>query len=575
MGEIFKIILSLSFSGTLLAIILLALRPFYKSRLRKSWQYYIWLIVLLRMVVPFAPETSLLSMLSSKTFGVVETGNNVQSGPVIEKTEIGAMNGTSDNVQEELANTADSIIDDSQTTASNSMISNLSIFLSGMFSNIWNSIADVFLSISIVLFVRKVVMYRRYTRLVKTKCIEVDANVMRILKETCEDMGIKRFVSIYENGFVNTPMLVGIVRPYIVLPVIHFTDDNYRMIFRHELNHLKRRDILYKWLVEVVICVHWFNPLVYIMRKEISKSCELSCDEKVLSKLDVSNRRGYGDVLMVLIQKGGKNHKSFLSVAMSEDGKNIKERLGGIIKYKKSTIHTRIVSCILTLVLVIGAIGVGAYSGKNVASASEFQVGDTFSNGIELFAVNDLVKKEEFSDSVQTREEIPKVIDYEYAMEQYGFWASPNPVKVSVGSKTFTSYATEAYRDDENYDMLFEDGNYIEHFFGNSLNAEYSRYFFHDSFYEVNYNFCIKLCSEYKYSSKRGHKVPIDGSDLITIWGVGESYDGIVEILNSDINFDSFEEWADYLNRELKEKGAIAVFLKEDAKYNDSELDFE
>ncbi|MCL1823797.1 MAG: M56 family metallopeptidase, partial [Oscillospiraceae bacterium] len=56
MNEVLKVILSVSVSGGLAALVLLVFKPLYKNRLKKSWQYYIWLIVLLRMILPFTPE---------------------------------------------------------------------------------------------------------------------------------------------------------------------------------------------------------------------------------------------------------------------------------------------------------------------------------------------------------------------------------------------------------------------------------------------------------------------------------------------------------------------------------------
>ncbi|MCL1824320.1 MAG: M56 family metallopeptidase, partial [Oscillospiraceae bacterium] len=64
MNEILKIILSISVSGGLAALILFALKPLYKNRLKKSWQYYIWLVVLMRMLLPFTPEVSLIALFS-------------------------------------------------------------------------------------------------------------------------------------------------------------------------------------------------------------------------------------------------------------------------------------------------------------------------------------------------------------------------------------------------------------------------------------------------------------------------------------------------------------------------------
>lgn len=61
MSDIFKLILSMSLSGSVLVLILLALRPFIKDRFSKAWQYYVWIIVLMRLLIPYSPEFGLVN----------------------------------------------------------------------------------------------------------------------------------------------------------------------------------------------------------------------------------------------------------------------------------------------------------------------------------------------------------------------------------------------------------------------------------------------------------------------------------------------------------------------------------
>lgn len=63
MTALMKLILSLSLSGSLLILLLLLFRPLYRNRLSKSWQYYIWIVVILRLLLPVTPETSLAGSL--------------------------------------------------------------------------------------------------------------------------------------------------------------------------------------------------------------------------------------------------------------------------------------------------------------------------------------------------------------------------------------------------------------------------------------------------------------------------------------------------------------------------------
>jgi beta-lactamase regulating signal transducer with metallopeptidase domain len=90
----------------------------------------------------------------------------------------------------------------------------------------------------------------------------------------------------------------------------------------HELTHFKRGDMFYKWLVQLVICLHWFNPLVHLMGRVINKDCEFSCDEAVIKNLDYQDMRAYGDTLLNAIGVGGV-YKSALSSVTLNENKNI------------------------------------------------------------------------------------------------------------------------------------------------------------------------------------------------------------------------------------------------------------
>lgn len=61
---------------------------------------------------------------------------------------------------------------------------------------------------------------------------------------------------------------------------------------------MKRRDIFIKWLLIFAGAMHWFNPLVYYVRREMNKACELACDESVIKKFDMSEMQQYGDTLI-------------------------------------------------------------------------------------------------------------------------------------------------------------------------------------------------------------------------------------------------------------------------------------
>lgn len=96
---------------------------------------------------------------------------------------------------------------------------------------------------------------------------------------------------------------------------------------------MKRHDIFIKWLLIFAGAMHWFNPLDYYVRREMNKACELACDGSVIKKFDMSEMQQYGDTLIAVAADSIR--KMPFSIAMFEDKKNLKQRLGAIRKHRK------------------------------------------------------------------------------------------------------------------------------------------------------------------------------------------------------------------------------------------------
>lgn len=116
------------------------------------------------------------------------------------------------------------------------------------------------------------------------------------------------------------------------------------------------------------MCVHWFNPLVYLLEKEVNKSCELSCDEKVISVLDDTARREYGDTLISFLKSNNLYKSSLASVTLTEGAEQLKERLGAIMKFRKKSKVIIAITAIFTVAACVCFFVTGAYAAPSVAN---------------------------------------------------------------------------------------------------------------------------------------------------------------------------------------------------------------
>ncbi len=345
MNEFMKILLSLSVSGTLLLLLILGLKPLYKNRFSKRWQYYIWIIVALRFLLPFTPDTTIVGSLFEKPDTTAVT-NEIPTN-----TNVPASTDTDNSNTEPIQASRDITV---------TMREPFNRYVCLFF--MWSIFA-------LVLFVRKVTIYQSFTQYIKAGSTEVsDIKTLNLLSDCEEKPNIRTRVELSRNPLIASPIMIGFFRPRIVLPTCELDDKELSYIFVHEMIHYKQRDMFYKWLIQIVVCAHWFNPFVYLLEKEVNKSCELSCDEKVISILDDKARREYGDTLISFLQSNNLYKSSLASVTLTEGAEQLKERLGAIMKFKKKSKGIVAITAIFSVFVCVCFFVTGAYAASSATN---------------------------------------------------------------------------------------------------------------------------------------------------------------------------------------------------------------
>lgn len=330
MNIIFKSILSLSLSGTLLIILMFFCKPLLKDRISKRWQYYMWVVVIVRLLVPFTLPTSPINVLFQKV-----------DSAMMQMTANLTENDNHALPEEE---------------------SKVAVVL----QNLWL----VWLIGALLLLIRKITIYQGFVKYVRAGSSEVsDIDLLNRLAQYGEQIGVKAPVELYINSLVSSPMLIGFLKPCIVLQTTDLSDADLRYIILHELSHYKYRDMFYKWIVQVTLCLHWFNPFIYLMCHEISRACELACDETIINRLETKEQETYGDMLLNAIENGGGYHDSIASMTLYENKELIKERLDAIKNFKKKTIWTTLGTIVLVIGLAAISTVIGAYAAPSITKS--------------------------------------------------------------------------------------------------------------------------------------------------------------------------------------------------------------
>lgn len=161
---------------------------------------------------------------------------------------------------------------------------------------------------------------------------------------------LRRPVSVRQSGLVSAPLTYRVLRPVILLPASTDWNDReaLRYVLAHELVHIRRFDAVKKLLFTAALCVHWWNPLVWVMYFLANRDIEISCDEAVVFQFAGGTRAGYAGALLRM-----EEHKSGFTPLCSNFSRNaIEERIVAIMKMKKTS-----AAAVITAAALIAATG--------------------------------------------------------------------------------------------------------------------------------------------------------------------------------------------------------------------------
>ena len=382
-------LLQMSFLGTVIILLIVVFRAVLINRLPKKTFLILWWIALIRLLVPFSIKsvTSIYSLLQSiySDINPVRTAQTTTFLPIH-----GNMPEIANGLSEAMV----------QRTESISILS--VIWLAGLL------LCFGFFAVSYIKCYREF----RFS-------LPVENDILEAWKEKHP---LKRSLSIRQTETIAAPLSYGVIRPVILMPKNTEWKNIYqlRYVLEHEYVHIRRLDMLTKLIMIAAVCIHWFNPLVWVMYILFNRDLELSCDETVVRRFGMDIKSVYATALISMEEK-----KSGLTPLCNSFSKNaIEERIRAIMKIKKTSKFAVMISA----VLVIGVTGGFATSAssleKNTETAQE--------NGETTVALNE----------VNIREDEPlSSSDVEWwTAEEYAKWLDEEKevLKSMIGEKAYT-----------------------------------------------------------------------------------------------------------------------------------------
>lgn len=203
-------------------------------------------------------------------------------------------------------------------------------------------------------------LFRRTVRRWKRDVARADYAAM--LSDTAHDLGVSAPEMIVCEA-ISTPAVTGLLRPRLLLPHEHYDVQELRYILRHELCHLKRRDMLLKLVLLAANAMHWFNPVVYLMLRQADEDIELACDSAATDGLELPERAAYSRTLLAAVQSSVRALPA--TTCFGGTVERLKRRITNVLGAQKKR-GLGIVALVLALTLTAGcAVSWGERAQKN------------------------------------------------------------------------------------------------------------------------------------------------------------------------------------------------------------------
>ena len=237
----------------------------------------------------------------------------------------------------------------------------------GFFLNAFNIQQKILISvwafILLLVIFYEIISFIRFHRKISHKVL-ANTQTLNILESLKKEMHIKRKINIYQNEASSSPFTYGSFHPSIVLTA--FSDEkNLALIMRHELQHIKSYDFLFRLFSFVVLLLHCYNPFIYLFFREIQEVQELACDENIMKYLSKEEQKQYGYLLIVATINKQQNLKFGITLSFFKNNKIFLkrriEKIGNVNNCRKS-----IKLMLVLLLLTCSCIPVLAYDPSTV-----------------------------------------------------------------------------------------------------------------------------------------------------------------------------------------------------------------
>lgn len=352
--------------------LMLIVRKLMAKRISAVLQYVLWALVVIKLVVPFGFESAL------SPFGLLASTDN--TSPVITQNDSGTDQALSvDNAiyagaaQPETAPSADTVITDTGTALQQNASGSPEVKTVGTAKPVdWTVVAlGVWAAGMLAAGTLIALDARKLRRGMRRENAVPTARVLRVFKKCKRELGVRRHVDVVTQSAVNVPLAMGAFHPVLVLPEdIDAADDaQLRHVCLHELAHVKYGDLTVICILNVLCCLYWFNPFVWLCFRFVRKDMETACDARVLHRLGSGARQEYiGTVLQFAAREDKqqmymgfpKRRDAFwgekAAMGMADGRLPMEQRVRGMFRKPRTGLRGRVIAVSVAVLMLTASV---------------------------------------------------------------------------------------------------------------------------------------------------------------------------------------------------------------------------
>ncbi|MHC4442522.1 MAG: M56 family metallopeptidase [Planctomycetota bacterium] len=305
LATFFNWLLSSTAQVSILILLIVAVQLLLRRRLETRWFCLLWIIVVIRMIMPWAPQSrfSVFNLLPDfelyqQAEPVVDNARSSDSWSYQPVISVGYESSTPTSPGDAgYPKPKPATIQIARQAPSTSVLADITA--NHLPAIIW--LAGAMLFLSYLLFAN----FRLWRIVLQVRPL-TDQKVLNLLEDCKSRMGIRTVLAIVVTDKVKSPALFGFIRPRLLLPkglIETLSHDELGHIFLHELAHLKRFDIYLGWLTSLMQILHWFNPLVWYAFYRLRSDRELACDRLAIASMTEHDPQKYGHTIIRLLER--------------------------------------------------------------------------------------------------------------------------------------------------------------------------------------------------------------------------------------------------------------------------------